>query len=123
MRIIPTNIHTTIDFILAPLLIASPWIIDFAPIKTAEHIMVNIGILILMQTIFSDYEAGLIKMLPMPMHLIIDILLGIFLMASPWLYKFNSQVYFPQLLLGASLILAGLLTKKLSKARLANSHF
>jgi hypothetical protein len=122
MRIIPTNIHTTLDFILAPLLIISPWLFHFESVKTAEHIMVNVGIIILAQTVFSDYEAGLLKMLPMHIHLVVDVLLGFFLIASPWLYKFNNQVCLPQLIFGVSLILAGLTTKKLSKARLANSH-
>jgi hypothetical protein len=50
--------------------------------------------------LFTDYEPGLIKLLPMPLHLIIDFLSGLLLATSPWLFGFDDQLYLPHLVLG-----------------------
>ena len=62
----------------------------------------------------TDYELGVIRVLPMPVHLALDAMSGALLAASPWLigYARNGMRYWlPHALVGASEILAALTTK------------
>lgn len=62
------------------------------------------------------------------MHLLFDLLSGILLAASPWLFGFADQVYLPHLIIGMLEIGAALMTKtgpahsEEGKLRTANMH-
>ncbi|HMJ91065.1 MAG TPA: SPW repeat protein [Candidatus Acidoferrum sp.] len=75
-----------------------------------------IGALTIVQSIFTRYELGLIKLIPMRMHLINDYPAGAFLAASPWLLGFynaaNQRMWLPHLIVGLSVLLATALTQK-----------
>ncbi len=47
----------------------------------------------------------------MPIHLGADVLAGILLAASPWLFGFSDRVFWPHLIVGALEIGAGLITQ------------
>lgn len=47
----------------------------------------------------------------MPTHLTVDIIAGIFLAASPLLFRFADQVYLPHLIVGLLSIGSGLFTE------------
>jgi hypothetical protein len=121
MRFIPTKLHGLLDYASGLLFIASPWLFGFnldersnlAENVMAQWIPVFVGVGVLVYSIFTDYELGLIRRLPMPVHLTADFwFAGVFLAASPWIFGFADRVYLPHVLLGAFSIGAGLLTKK-----------
>ena len=60
-------------------------------------------------------EFGVLKIIPMRVHLILEVVSGIFLAASPWLFGFSAQVFLPHFILGLVEILAGLLTNPSKK--------
>ncbi len=62
----------------------------------------------------TRYEGGAFGKIPMPVHLNLDIVLGIFLAGSPWMFGFNEIIYKPHLFLGLALVLIALLTRKVS---------
>ncbi|MPR13464.1 hypothetical protein FS320_42255 [Microvirga tunisiensis] len=59
----------------------------------------------------TAYELGLIKILPMSLHLILDGLGGIALAASPFLFGFSDWVYWPHVLFGLFSVAASLVTR------------
>jgi len=42
----------------------------------------------------------------------LDVVMGFFLLVSPWLYTFSSKAFWPELLLGGLLFFLGIFTKK-----------
>jgi hypothetical protein len=112
MRLIPTKVHGVLDYLSGALLIASPWLFDFADHDTARWVAIAVGIAVLGLSIFTDYELGLVKQIPMSAHLTMDMLAGALLAASPWLFGFSDRVYLPHLILGLMEIGAGLLTQR-----------
>ena len=100
MRIIPTRIHGYIDYLMAVLLIAAPWLFGFADGGAETWVPVVLGAGVIGYSLFTDYELGAVRRLPMPIHLMLDLGGGILLAVSPWLFGFNEVVWVPHLILG-----------------------
>ncbi|MFP4093237.1 MAG: SPW repeat protein [Cyclobacteriaceae bacterium] len=112
MRFIPTKTHGILDYLMGVLLIASPWIFGFANNEAAQWVPIVIGILVIGQSLFTNYEVSLIQIIPMPFHLGMDVATGLFLAASPWIFGFADFVYWPHLIFGILEVGAALTTHK-----------
>ncbi|HEX8373202.1 MAG TPA: SPW repeat protein [Chthoniobacterales bacterium] len=122
MKIIPRKTHGVLDYIVGLALIAAPWILGFADDTAATYVPVAVGIMALLYSIMTNYELGLAKIIPFNVHLTLDILSGIFLAASPWLFGFADRVYLPHVIVGVFEIMAGLMTSNSSADETAGSH-
>lgn len=112
MRFINTRIHGMIDYMMGILLIISPWLFGFANGGAAQWVPIILGVGAIFYSIVTDYELGLLKLIPVKAHLMIDLVAGIFLAASPWIFGFADEVYLPHLILGIAEIGASLMTKQ-----------
>ncbi len=106
---IPTRIHGILDYLYGIALIAAPFILGFTG-GEKQWIMVWLGISVIVMALLTDYEASAVRVIPMPVHLGIDVLAGIFLTLSPWLFDFADIVYWPHVALGLAAILIATLT-------------
>lgn len=111
MRFISTKTHGILDYTWAILLIISPWLFNFATGGAARIIPMVIGIMVLLMALVTNYELGAIKKVSMSTHLTMDIIVGVFLAISPWLFGFNDIVYLPHLIFGLFAVGAGMFTK------------
>src|SRR4051812_41870444 len=90
MKIIPRFYHGVLDYLSGILLLASPNLFGFANITgPACWVPRIIGLIILVQAMTTDYELGIMKMLPISMHLLTDYGIGALLIATPWLLGFS----------------------------------
>ncbi|TXK48645.1 hypothetical protein FVR03_08075 [Pontibacter qinzhouensis] len=121
MRFIPTRFHGILDYVVGLLLIASPWLFNFAAGGAETWVPVVIGLGVLLQTILTDFELGLIKKIPMQSHLMMDFGIGVILAVSPWLFGFADHVYTPHVIFGVFSILASLTTHRVP-SRAFRSH-
>jgi hypothetical protein len=112
MRTIPTRTHGYLDYLIGILLIAAPWVLDFADGGPEQWIPIILGAGLIVYSLLTDYELGAMRVIPMPVHLILDIASGVFLAASPWLFGFADDVWAPHLIVGLLEIGAGLMTKR-----------
>lgn len=112
MRFISTRVHGIVDYLMGLLLIASPFIFGFATGGAAQWVPIILGVLMLGSAVMTKYELGLMHMIPMPFHLTMDLLSGIVLLLSPWLFGFASVVFWPHVILGVLEIGASLTTEK-----------
>lgn len=65
-------------------------------------------------SLLTNYELGLVKMLPIPLHLALDAASGVLLASSPWLFGFaskGSRYWLPHALVGATGVLAAVTSK------------
>jgi hypothetical protein len=112
MRFIPTRFHGVLDYIVGLILIVSPWLFNFSDVSYATWTIVAAGVLILFQTIFTDFEMGVVHKIPMKIHLMVDFGLGLLLALSPWIFNFDERVFLPHLIAGVFAILAALTTHR-----------
>jgi hypothetical protein len=111
MRFIPTRIHGVLDYVVGIILILASSLLGFRRGGAETWVPVTLGVAALVYSLLTRYELGLIKVIPMPVHLTLDVLSGVVLVISPWLFGFAHLVWAPHLILGLFEIAAGLMTQ------------
>ena len=117
MRFIPTYVHGILDYAMGALLIAAPWLLNFDRGGAETWIPVALGVGAILYSLFTNYELGAVRQLPMPVHLALDAMSGVLLAASPWLFGFADYVWAPHLILGLAEIGAALTTQTVPRTR------
>jgi hypothetical protein len=110
MHLIPTRIHAMLDYLVALLLIFAPWLFGFADNGPAQWVPVSLGIAIVIYSLLTDYDLGAVRTIPLAAHLGIDVLVGIFLTMSPWLFGFAGLISWPHVVFGLLAIVVATLT-------------
>lgn len=110
-KFIPTYSHAVIDYVLVIVLLAGPYISGFQSLTVAATVCFISGGLAALLSIFTANEGGLVRILPMKHHLVIDIMLGIFLMLSPFILQFSSEIYFFHVFIGAIILGSAIYTR------------
>ena len=115
MKVIPTFVHGIIDYVGGIALLAAPNLFGFADAGGAAVMIPRIlGVIVLLQAISTRYELGVLKALPMKMHIMNDYIASLFLAASPWLFGFAngpSNQWMPHLVVGILDFVATLMTQ------------
>ena len=111
MQFIPTRVHGILDYLMGAVLIIVPWLLDLDS-DAAIWIPVILGAGVILYSLLTDYELGVVRRIPMPTHLTLDILGGLVLAVSPWIFGFADEVWVPHLVLGLLEIGAGLTTQR-----------
>jgi hypothetical protein len=122
MRFIPTRVHGYLDYIMGALLIAAPWLFDFAEGGAETWVPVVLGAGAIVYSLMTDYELGATNAISMRTHLTLDLMSGALLAASPWLFGFADYIYTPHLVLGIVEIGAALMTKREPARGAAGKH-
>jgi len=103
MRFIPTRTHGMVDYLVGVVLIAAPWIFRFNDVASAKWVAIVVGLLMLGQALMTNYELGVVPLVPMHLHLMMDSAIGIFLIASPWIFGFSDDrlnAWLPHVIVG-----------------------
>ncbi len=86
MRIISPSVHALIDYLVVVFLIAAPFLFGFSPfVATMTWIIAGIHFLL---TILTKFPGGFIKVIPLRIHGLIELIVGIALLFSPWIFGF-----------------------------------
>ncbi|RNL87243.1 hypothetical protein ED312_10560 [Sinomicrobium pectinilyticum] len=108
---ITTKTHGYIDYLMGILLIILPFIANF-PRGAATTIPVILGLGTIMYSLITDYELSVANLITVKMHLALDLIAGVLLAVSPWVFGFSEEIYLPFLILGIGEIIASLMTSK-----------
>lgn len=100
-----------IDYPTHTLAMAAPWIFKFAGKNAATGIVLALGATAIINALTTNFEAGAVKKVPMKTHLNMDLVAGLFLAASPWLFGFSKKVFLPHLIFGLAEAGLALMTK------------
>jgi hypothetical protein len=111
MRFISTKAHGTMDYISGLLIIVSPWLFGFNDGSATQWTVVIIGVILMLSSILTNYETGIMKVMPMRVHLIMDIIAGVVLIVAPWLFGFADRIVWPYIIFGLFEVIAGLTSK------------
>ena len=111
MNIISTRTHGMLDYGIGLLLLIAPYLFGFANGGAAQWVPMLLGLGAIAYSALTRYELGVVKLIPMPVHLALDAASGVFLAASPFLFGFSDQVWVPHVLFGLLEIGASVMTR------------
>lgn len=112
MEIIPTRVHGVLDYLTGILLILAPWLFGFADGSAAQWVPMALGAAVIVYSLITEYELGLVAAIPMPVHLMLDVGGGILLLVSPWLFGFSERIAWPHVAVGLIEVAVAALTHR-----------
>ena len=120
---ISTSFYGVMNYLLSITIMTSPWLFGFSHIGGCSLLLpIFFGWLQFVMGVFSNNSHGFIKVFPMEMHMFLDVIIGSFLLTSPFVFGFAYDregvfghvdgVFLPQVILGGLLCIMGIFTTK-----------
>jgi len=88
MKLISTKVHTVIGLIVGVVLLFAPKIFGFDDNAAAATVPIVVGIFIILNELITTSPLSPLKLVPMKIHIVLDVVTGLFLAISPWLFNF-----------------------------------
>ena len=92
MNVISTRAHGIIDYLTGALLILAPYLFGFATGGIEQWLPQILGVALIGMSLITSYELSAAKIIPLEFHLGVDVVAGILLAVSPWLFGFADSV-------------------------------
>lgn len=87
---VPFLVHGVIEYVAGCVFIAAPLVLDF-PEGAATTLSIVLGVLVLLIAATTEGPTGLIKGLALTVHVVLDYVLAVFLIAAPFLFGFSDE--------------------------------
>src|SRR3978361_258567 len=114
MRFIPTAAHGLADYVVGLIVAGLPFYYDWTGAPRVAF--VALGLLVICYSLLTDYELGLVRVLRIRFHLLLDALFGLAMLVAPTLLRLPSGSRTSVYVIGVlSLVLS--VTTKISCAR------
>ncbi|HLL76027.1 MAG TPA: SPW repeat protein [Pyrinomonadaceae bacterium] len=88
-KVIKPTPHAVVDYAMAGTLMAAPWLFGFSDNKTATANSVISGAAVLGLSLMTRYPLGAAKLVPFPVHGVVETLAAVMNTAAPWLMGFS----------------------------------
>lgn len=89
---IPLAIHGIVDYLLAALLIAAPFLLGFSDDGGPTAVSIVAGVVVLVDAASTEgFPTSVIKSIPTGAHLVLDLVLGALFIAAPFLFGFSGE--------------------------------
>ncbi len=97
---ISTRIHAVLDYLVGALLIVAPILLGFATGGPKQWVPILVGAVVIAYSLLTRYELSLARVVPFSLHLLLDVVANVLLIASPWLFGFADVVWWPHVVVG-----------------------
>ncbi len=88
-RFITKTIHAFLDYPVAIVLMAAPFILNLGQTNPiALWLSVGTGVAAFILTLLTDHQLGMVRVLPYSLHLTVDAIVGIVFLAAPFALGF-----------------------------------
>jgi hypothetical protein len=87
---IPLEAHAMIEPIIGLVFILAPFILGFDD-STAKTLSIVIGVVILLSGMTTRWRLSLVKLIPLRVHFMTDVLIGIVCIAAPFVLGFSDE--------------------------------
>ena len=81
--------HSLLDYVLGAVLIVAPYVFGFADLAVARNVFEIGGALLIIYSLFTNYEYAVVRVIPLGLHMCLDVILGVFLMIAPWVLNYR----------------------------------
>lgn len=112
-RTIPVRAHMSSEPVLFLVLLLLPFLAGYSDVDAARNVSIGAALVVLVATLTTNWPLSVVRLIPLRIHGILDVVLGVLLIIAPFLAAFSDDSTLATLvdvLLGVGLIIAGLLT-------------
>ena len=88
---IPYVVHGMLDYLVGALLIGAPFLLGFTDVGAATALSIVSGVALLAVAAASDGPTSMVNSIPRGVHILIDVGLGAFFIAAPFLFGFSDE--------------------------------
>jgi hypothetical protein len=106
---INTKLHGILDYVFGFILLL-PWITHFHEAGKDTLILSLLGATTIFMSLMTNYELSFIKIIPMSLHLVVDVISGLFLIALPFIFPLSNYYYYWPVILGVGELLIVILS-------------
>jgi len=110
IRFINSRVHAFADYLTGGFLLFMPWFFGNALGSDGKGLAVISGLVIILMSLFTNYVGGVIRMIPIKIHLAADVMIGIFFIFSFWIFHLEKLVAFVFVFAGILAVFFGLFT-------------
>ena len=89
MKVLKPLPHAVIDYAMAGMLMAAPWLFGFSRNRKATANAVASGAAVLGLSLMTRYPLGLMKVIPFPVHGVVETIAAVMTAAAPWTLGFS----------------------------------
>ena len=87
---IPPFVHGVLGYALGVFFVAAPFLFGYDS-ESATAVSIVVGVTMLVIEASSDLGTGLAKVIPGNIHAVLDLLVGVVLIAAPFLFGFSDE--------------------------------
>jgi hypothetical protein len=99
------------DYGSAGLLLSAPFLFGYELDSPEAIVPMSLGGMTTIASLCTDYEMGAVPLISMKTHLTLDVMNGLLLAASPFLFGFAKRTWLPHVLLGLGEVMTALMTQ------------
>jgi hypothetical protein len=103
--------HGILDYLLGVLIMASPWIFGFSGQRAAPEIALALGGALLFISALSNYEMGLVPLIPFPGQRFFDCVIGVALAGASWHFDMKGLAAAVFTIFGIAVLASAVLTR------------
>jgi len=89
---ISLNVHNVLDYIIGAVLVLCPYMFGFSDINAARDTFLVLGFGLIGYSLLTDYRYSIAKIIPVGVHMFMDVSAGLILMIAPWAFGYNSLI-------------------------------
>lgn len=82
--------HNILDYVGGALLILAPFIFGFADVTAARNVLMLGGLFLIAYSLITNYYYSLLKVIPLGVHMTLDVLMGALVVAAPWVFNYRT---------------------------------
>ncbi|MET0557365.1 MAG: SPW repeat protein [Solirubrobacterales bacterium] len=83
--------HAALEPLIAIVIIAAPWIFGFSDVDDAKVVCIVVGLVMLLSGAMTDWRLALVRVIPLRVHFLTDLLLGTVLIVSPFVLGYGDE--------------------------------
>ena len=106
---IPLRTHAILDYVVGFLLIAVPFVLGLPGMAGLVPIALGFGTVL--YSVFTDYDLGVVRVIPYRVHLALDAGAGALLIVSPWVFGVWQIATWPHFVIGMTELLVVILSR------------
>ncbi len=115
MKFLSPTVHSIIGFVVGIALLIAPNLFGFSDVGGAAVLVPRIlGVIIILSELTVQGSFSKMGMIPMKLHIMMDVVLGAFLALSPWIFGFadeEANAWVPHLVVGIAIMGYALVTR------------